>query len=101
MKAKIKIGNIELEFEYETTDEFCEIYNIVMSDPVVENREEDSFKDSLEDVADRIRKAMKEAEKTYPSPKKYPQFPYDNPFRYWNLMDSYNPFPNKVTAGDV
>lgn len=58
MKAKIKIGTIELEFEYETVDQLCEIYDYISQEPVVTNEQKEC---PLEGPVEKLKKAIEEA----------------------------------------
>lgn len=94
MKAKIRITkvekDIELEFEYETVDELCEIYDYITQEPVVVNEQ----KGGLEGAMDKLKKAL---EQSYEYNTPIWQHPHFTIGRY-----TYKPYlPQTFTSEDM
>lgn len=92
MKAKIRITkvekDIELEFEYETLDELCEIYDYITQEPVVVNEQ----KDGLEGAMDKLKKALEQSDEYSIPMWQHPHFIIGG--------DSYKPSSHRFTSGD-
>lgn len=88
MKAKIRITkvekDIELEFEYETVDELCEIYDYITQEPVAVNEQGGG----LEGALDKIKKALDEQGTCKPAHTPIWQYPHFTIGGY-----TYKPYP--------
>lgn len=88
MKAKIKIGGIEVEFEYTSAGQFCEIYNCIMQESVVVSEK----KGDLEDVTNKLEKTLEQPDKHSIPMWQHPHFIIGG--------DSYKPSSHRFTSGD-
>lgn len=91
MKAKIKIGGIEVEFEYASAGQFCEIYNCIMQESVVVNEQ----KGDLEDVTNKLEKTLDEQGACKPAHTPIWQYPHFTIGGY-----TYKPYPQTFAPGD-